>query len=85
MTRVTEPAPASYARAMTAGIAVTLVLLVVGSDLWVFLDARRWSRAGTPVVLRLGSLTIGLPETWFIACLVLWIFFFPTYVVARRK
>jgi len=70
---------------MTARIAVALVMVVVASDLWVFLDARRWERAGTPIALRLGSIHLEAPESWFVACLVLWIFFFPTYVVARRK
>jgi hypothetical protein len=69
---------------MTAGLAVALALLVVASDLWAFIDARRWSRAGTPVVLRIGSVGIESPAAWFVACLVLWIFFFPTYVAARR-
>lgn len=68
---------------MTAGLAVALALLVVASDLWVFIDARRWSRAGTPVVLQAGSLRLASPQTWFVACLVLWVFFFPTYVAAR--
>jgi len=70
---------------VTAVVAVVLAAFVVALDVWVFLDARRWARAGTPVVLRLGGLRIESPETWFVVCLVLWIFFFPTYLVARRS
>lgn len=64
---------------------VVVVLAVVAVDLWVWTDARRWARAGTPVVLRVGSLRIATPESWFLACLVLLIFFLPIYLVARRS
>jgi hypothetical protein len=45
--------------------------------------ARRWVRLGTPVVLRIGRLRVATPEAWLVACVVFWVFFFPTYVVAR--
>ncbi|MEO6886168.1 MAG: hypothetical protein ABI232_07785 [Jatrophihabitantaceae bacterium] len=63
---------------------VLIALAVVTVDLWVFTDARRWARVGTPVVFRLGSLTIATPEAWALACLLLFIFFVPVYAVARR-
>ncbi|MGN6606898.1 MAG: hypothetical protein ACTHMS_07795 [Jatrophihabitans sp.] len=53
------------------------VLLAVGVvvclDLWVLLDARQWARRGTPVVLRLGALTIETPEAWAVACLLVFV------------
>lgn len=63
---------------------VLVALLVACVDLWVLADARRWERAGTPVVFRLGSLRITTPEAWVRACLVLFVFFVPIYSVARR-
>ncbi len=64
---------------------LVVVGLVVGADLWVLSDARRCARQGTPVVLRFGSLTIGTPEAWAVACLLLFVIFLPIYVVARRS
>lgn len=63
---------------------VLVVLAVVCVDLWVSADARRWARAGTPVVFRLGSFRIATPQAWVLACLVLFVFFVPVYSVARR-
>jgi hypothetical protein len=63
---------------------VLVVLAVVCVDLWVFADARRWERAGTPVVFRLGTLRIATAQAWVLACLVLFVFFVPIYAVARR-
>jgi hypothetical protein len=61
-----------------------IVGVVVCLDLWVLADALRWTGQGTPVVFRFGSLTIGTPETWAIACLLMFVIFIPIYVVARR-
>lgn len=70
---------------MTALVPVVAVLIVVATSLWVFADARRWAQAGTPVSLRIGSLTIDRPESWALGCLVLWVLFTPIYAVARRS
>jgi hypothetical protein len=69
---------------VTAQLLPVLVILVVASvDLWVFTDARRWERAGTPVVFSFGSLTIATPQMWALACLVLFVVFVPIYAIAR--
>jgi hypothetical protein len=70
---------------VTVLLAPVLVVLAVASvALWVLTDARRWQRAGTPVVFRAGSFSIATPETWALACLVLFVFFVPAYAAARR-
>lgn len=77
-------------RAYSPSVAVLLIpafvaLLVVSVDVWVLTDARRWAQAGSPVVFRFGSLSIATPESWALACLVLFVFFLPIYAVARRS
>ena len=70
---------------MAALLAPVLVALLVASfAIWVYGDARRWSRAGTPVVFRLGSLSITTPQAWALACLLVFVVFAPVYAVARR-
>ena len=64
---------------------VLVIALVVVTDLWVYLDAARSDRAGSPVYLRIGTVKIATPALWFLACLVLWIFFFPMYLVSRNQ
>jgi hypothetical protein len=61
------------------------VIAVASVALWVLTDARRWQRAGTPVVFRAGSFSITTPESWALACLVVFVFFVPVYAVARRS
>jgi hypothetical protein len=63
---------------------LVVVGVVVCFALWVLADARRWARRGTPVVVRLGSITIATPEAWAVACLLLFVIFGPVYVIARR-
>lgn len=68
--------PASYGPLL-------VVLVVVATDVWVFLDAKRCSQAGSPVFLRIAILSIETPLAWLVACVLLWIFFFPMYLVSR--
>ena len=73
----------SYRGAVPASL--VLVLAIVASDVWVFVDAKRCSQAGSPVFLRIGPLSIETPLAWFVACVLLWIFFFPMYLVSRSR
>jgi len=41
------------------------------------------SDQGAPVVVRIGAFVLETPETWFVGCLILWIIFFPLYMVSR--
>ncbi len=70
---------------MTILAPLVIAVVVVCVDVWVLVDARRWARRGTPVVFRLGSFTIGTPEAWVVACLLLFVIFVPIYAVARRS
>ncbi|HVW33455.1 MAG TPA: hypothetical protein VHL53_13025 [Acidimicrobiia bacterium] len=64
---------------------VAAVVPFIATDLWVFEDDRRRALAGRPVALVAGPLRVTTPMTWFVACLLLWILFFPFYVLARSR
>lgn len=70
--------------AVTASLAPLILLLaVVATDIWVYLDATvQWER-GNPVVASIGSFRVDTPGAWFVCCLVLWIVFFPLYLIGR--
>jgi hypothetical protein len=85
---------AGYDRGMTAGrrivalvstalVPVLLLLVVLGVDVWIYRDAKRCVDEGTPVVLRIGGFVVDTPAMWFVSCLVLWVVFFPLYLVSR--
>jgi hypothetical protein len=54
---------------------VLVVLVILAIDLWVFADAKQREEQGAPVVVRIGALVVETPATWFVGCLLLWIFF----------
>jgi hypothetical protein len=62
-----------------------VLALFWASDLWVFEDARKRHQLGTPVVWAGGPLRLETPVVWLIACLLLWIVFFPLYLFSRRS
>lgn len=64
---------------------VLALLIVLAMDAWVYADARGRDRDGAPVVVALGSVEITTPVAWLLGCVVLWIVFFPLYLVARRR
>ncbi len=70
----------------TSALVPILVLLVVlPTDFWVYTDAKaQWER-GQPIVLSSGRFQIDTPEAWFVGCLLLWIVFFPLYVIERSR
>lgn len=71
---------------MTALLAPFIVLvIVVATDLWVYVDARRCTNSGAPVFVKIGRVAIETPVAWLVACLVVWVVFFPTYVVSRGR
>ena len=65
-------------------VPLLVALVVLALDVWVLSDARARADAGRDVVATLGPLTLASPAQWFIACVLLWVFFFPLYLVARR-
>ena len=79
-----SPGYLPYRGAVPASLGpLLLVLVVAATDVWVFIDAKRCSQAGSPVYLRIGPLSLETPLAWLLACVLLWIFFFPMYLVSR--
>lgn len=66
-------------------VALSPLVLIVTLDGWVYTDAR--SRHGTDREVRatIGSFEIDTPELWLTLCLLLFVLFFPMYLVARRE
>jgi hypothetical protein len=64
---------------------VVVLLIVLLTDIWVYLDANAHLARGEPVVATIGSFSLDSPAVWCVVCLVLWILVFPLYVVARGK
>jgi hypothetical protein len=63
-----------------------LAVLVIGAaSVWVYLDAQRCAGEGAPVVIRIGNFAVSTPAAWLVACVLLWMFFFPMYVVSRSR
>jgi hypothetical protein len=72
---------------LQAGWIPSLVVLaaVLGTDFWVYADARERQDRGRPVVLWLGNLRVSTPGQWLLACLVMWVVFLPAYLVGRSS
>lgn len=69
---------------MTAALVpVLVVLVIVAIDVWVYSDSKQRADQGAPVVVRIGAFVVETPATWFVGCLLLWILFFPLYMVNR--
>ena len=62
-----------------------VLLAILAIDIWVYADARRCSAQGSPVVACIGAFVIETSETWFLRCLVLFVVFFPLYLVNRTE
>ncbi|MBV8984057.1 MAG: hypothetical protein JO248_06415 [Acidimicrobiia bacterium] len=60
-----------------------ILAFVLGTDFWVYADAKRQDERGAPPVVTLLTIEIGTPNAWLVGCLLLWIIFFPLYLVAR--
>lgn len=74
----------SYSRVVSvAFVPVFVVAAILAIDLWVYRDATRYAAEGTPVTMRIGTFVVETPIAWFLGCLVLWVIFFPLYVVSR--
>lgn len=61
------------------------VLLVAVLDAWVYADARARQGTRREVTVTIGSMHIDRPKVWLTWCLLLFIFFFPLYLTARRE
>ena len=70
---------------MFALVPIVVLFFVVATSLWVYQDAKAFSERGTPIVLSTKSFSVGTPDTWFFACLLLWNLFFPLYLIGRNR
>jgi len=66
-------------------VPILVLVPIVAVDLWVYADAKAHSDRGTPVVAFIGRLAVDTPPVWSVGCLVLWIVFFPLYLIARGQ
>ncbi|HEY0534882.1 MAG TPA: hypothetical protein VGD29_25130 [Actinoplanes sp.] len=66
-------------------VSVAVLLVALGSDLWVLGDARERLRRGERVSVAIGNLRVETPEAWFLGCVVLWVVFLPLYLTATRR
>ncbi len=56
-----------------------ILLIVIGSAFWTYSDARQQIRSGRQLE------PISSPGGWFWACVLLWIVFFPWYLVKKSQ
>jgi hypothetical protein len=70
---------------VTALVPILLLLALLSTDVWVYADAKAQSEQGTPIVFSAGSFKVDTPASWFVACLILWILFFPLYITSRNQ
>jgi hypothetical protein len=69
---------------VTQLLPIVLVMGLATSDLWVYLDDKKQCEQGSPVVFATRSFRVETPVAWLVGCLLLWLAFFPIYLVARR-
>ena len=70
---------------MSAAVPLLVLLIILGSDYWVYTDAKALAERGTPVVFSTNAFSISSPGAWVVGCLFLWIVFFPLYFVTRNQ
>ncbi len=65
-------------------VPIVVVILVLGTDIWVYRDATTRTEQGDPVVFSIGSIQLDSPEVWAVVCFVLWVLAFPIYLASRN-
>jgi len=63
---------------------VALLLVVLAFDVWVYGEAKVRQARGRSVVATVGPARLSTPEHWLLGCLLLWVFVFPLYLIARN-
>jgi hypothetical protein len=66
-------------------VSIALLVVVLGTDLWVLGDARARGQRGARVSVAVGNFEVSTPEAWFFGCLVLWVVFLPLYLTATGR
>ena len=62
-----------------------LLLLILASDLWVWVDAKAHADRGTPVEFSAQFIRLDTPGLWVLSCLFVWVVGFPLYLVTRSR
>jgi len=65
-------------------IGLVPLVLVITADIWVYRDARAHVNTRREVKASIGTWRVATPETWLGVCALLFLIFFPMYLVARR-
>ena len=60
-----------------------VLVLLAGVDVWVYRDSSTRAAHDRPVVFQRGAFRIDEPAAWLVGCVLLWVVFFPLYVVSR--
>jgi hypothetical protein len=71
---------------VTIGLMLTVLVMVgvIAAAGWVYRDARAHEKRGIPIVHSTGNLHIRTPAAWFVACVLLFELFIPTYLDSRH-
>jgi hypothetical protein len=69
---------------LVALVPIVVLLIIIGTDFWVYTDARTRAEQEDPVVLSVGSIRLDSPKVWAFVCLVLWVLCFPLYLASRN-
>jgi hypothetical protein len=64
---------------------IIVLLVIFGTDVWVYRDALAHAQQGDPVVFSVGSIRLDSPEMWAVVCLFLWVIGFPLYLGSRNS
>ncbi len=67
-----------------AALGLIPLLLVVAALVWVYLDAAARQGTRREVSATVASVEVDTPRAWLGWCAVLFLVFFPVYLVARR-
>jgi hypothetical protein len=66
-------------------VPIVVALVIAGTALWVYSDAKTRAVQGDPVITSVGLTQLDSPEIWAVVCLVLWVFAFPLYLRSRKR
>lgn len=65
---------------------LVIMAVLIGTSFWVYFDAKSIGiKAGEVKSGRMAGLDTMGPGSWLAGCLILWIIFFPIYLVKRGE
>jgi len=66
-------------------VSILVLLAVLALDVWVYTDATQRLRQGKAASVSIGTVRLETPQAWFLGCLILWVVFFPLYLMATGR